>query len=662
MSTIVGPLTGLSEQEAARRLRRDGPNSPPPAPRRSLVALVASQLVHFFALLLWVAAVLAVVAGMPELGVAIVAVILVNAVFALLQELRADHAAERLRDLLPRRATVVRDARRRVIDAAELVVGDLVALEAGDKVSADLEVVRSAGLAVDASVLTGESEPVHPEVGEAVPAGAFVVEGEALARVTATGADTRLAAIAALTRAGAPPPTPLALALRRLVRTIAVIALSVGAVFFVVGALVGTPPAEGFIFAIGVTVALVPEALLPTVTLSLAVGAQRMARRHALVRHLESVETLGSTTIVCSDKTGTLTRNEMAVVAAWTPAGEAVVVGEGYEPEGRVEASPEVVALLRDAAVAAVRCSTGRAVAEEGRWVAQGDPMEAALDVLARRVVADVAGDVLRDREVRRFPFDPRRRRMSVVTETRVLVKGAPDALLPRCRPAPGADAALEDLTARGLRVLAVAVRDCPSPPATADEAERDLRLLALLGLEDPPRPGAAEAVAACRRAGVAVVMVTGDHPATALAIARETGLARGDAVLLGSELPDDEEELGRLVDRDGTVIARVAPEGKLRIAKALQRRGHVVAMTGDGVNDGPALQQADIGVAMGRCGTDVAREAADLVLLDDDFATIVAAIEQGRATFLNVRRFLTYHLASNVAEVTPFVVWALSG
>jgi calcium-translocating P-type ATPase len=388
-----------------------------------------------------------------------------------------------------------------------------------------------------------------------------------------------------------------------------------------------------------------------------------MADRHALVRRLDSVETLGSTTFICTDKTGTLTRNEMSVVEAWTPAGRARISGTGYEPTASVEAGEEAIPLLRSLAHAAVRCSTGRVAQKEGRWIARGDPMEAALDVFARRLGIDVEADEGSVPVTKRFPFDPRRRRMSVVVGDRLFVKGAPDSVCPRCLETKGAQEVLQAMTERGLRVIAVASRPALGSANEAEEAETELELLGLVGLEDPPRPHAAESVAACREAGIRVAMITGDHPATAEAIAREIGLAGQDCMVLqGHELPEDETILGALLDRDGVVVSRVAPEDKLRIARALHARGHVVAMTGDGVNDGPALQQADIGVAMGRSGTDVAREAADLVLLDDDFATIVAAVEQGRSTFANVRRFLTYHLTDNVAELTPFVVWALSG
>jgi magnesium-transporting ATPase (P-type) len=661
------PASGLSMAEAASRLAGEGPNVLPAPPRVPAWRRLVSEMFHFFALLFWVAGALAFVAGMPQLGVAVFFVVVLNGLFAFVQEERAEHAAERLQDLLPRRVTVVRDGVAVQVPAAEVVTGDAVLLEQGDRVSADLRLDVVHALAVDTSTLTGESVPAHPSAGDIAHAGCFVVEGEARATVVATGAHTRLAGIASLTRAQRRAPSPLHLELTRVSRVIAALAISVGFGFFGLAVLVGMPPSDGFLFAVGVTVALVPEGLLPTVTLSLAIGAQRMAGRHALVRHLEAVETLGSTTFICTDKTGTLTRNEMAVVEVWMPGGRALIEGIGYEPVADVRCDPAGSAdALRELARAALRCSSGRVIEEDGGWVARGDPMEAALDALARRVGVDEASDTRDAPEVVRFPFDARRRRMSVVVGDRVVVKGAPDAIFPRCTVPEGAIEALQALAGRGLRVLAVAARGLGGepPPRSADAAERGLTLLGLVALEDPPRRGAAAAIAACRRAGIRVAMVTGDHPATAQAIAREVGLLEGDdeLVVVGRTLPADDGVLGALLDRDGAVVARVSPEDKLRIARALRQRGHVVAMTGDGVNDAPALSEAAIGVAMGRSGTDVAREAADLVLLDDDFATIVAAIEQGRSTFSNIRRFLTYHLTDNVAELTPFVVWALSG
>ncbi len=656
---------GLTTFEASARLAAHGPNVLPLPRRPPAIRRLALEMVHFFALMLWVAGILAIVAGMPQLGVAIFVVIIVNGCFAFVQEHRAERAAERLRDLLPRRATVLRDGRPVEIDAADLVVGDVVLLEAGDRVSADLRAVDVQQCRVDRSTLTGESELVTLQNADALHAGTFVVEGEAVTVVTATGTSTRLAAIAQLSQATVRPPTPLATELNRVVRTIAAIALGVGAGFFVLALLIGTDPRDGFLFAIGVTVALVPEGLLPTVTLSLAIGAQRMAHQNALVRRLEAVETLGSTTFICTDKTGTLTENRMSVVEAWTPEGSARIEGEGYEPTATIDAPSAVRQRLAIAALVGARCSTGRVEEAEGQWIARGDPMEAAVHALALRCGVDVATAESTDPIIRRFPFDPRRRRMSVTTARAVFVKGAPEDVLPCCNTKAGSTPYLasDRLAERGLRVLAIATKTLDEQPDDAAAAERGLELVALIGLEDPPRLHAASAMAACRQAGMGVAMITGDHPATARAIAREVGLFTDEELVIdGRDLPEDDAVLGALVDRDGIVIARVAPEQKLRIAWALRLRGHVVAMTGDGVNDGPALHEANIGVAMGRSGTDVAREAADLVLLDDDFATIVAAVEEGRAAFGNLRRFLTYHLTDNVAELTPFVIWALSG
>ena len=654
---------GLTHAEAAARLAADGPNRLPPPERQPAWKRLVREFVHFFALMLWVAGVLAFVAGLPQLGIAIFVVIVINGVFAFVQEERAEQAAERLGDLMPVRVTVRREGAVEVIDAADLVVGDVVLLTPGDRVAADLQVSESHDLRVDESMLTGESRPVRRAEGDDAFAGTFVVTGEGVGHTVATGTDTRLADIAALTAGVRRPPSPLAGELDRVVRVVAALAVGVGLAFFGFSLLLDMAPRDGFLFAVGVTVALVPEGLLPTVTLSLAIGAQRMAARNALVRHLEAVETLGSTTVVCTDKTGTLTRNEMNVVEVWTRCGSVTVAGEGYGPDAVVEGSDDARERARRAAVAGVACVQGRAAERDGKWVAIGDPMEVALDALARRLGDGRASK--RTPARRRFAFDPVRRRSSVLTPDSLLVMGAPDSILPRCLDDEGAAAAVDALAERGLRVLATAQRPAAAvtDAAKSDEAEQGLELLGLIGLHDPPRPGVEHAVADCRASGVRLIMVTGDHPATAAAIARQVGLARTDApVLEGEDLPPDDDDLAAVLAGDGVVISRVAPEDKLRIARVLQEHGDVVAMTGDGVNDGPALREADIGVAMGRSGTDVAREAADLVLLDDDFATIVAAIGQGRATFSNIRRFLTYHLTDNVAELTPFVIWALSG
>ncbi len=659
---------GLTQHEARARLAVDGPNALPPPARPSALRRLGAQLVNPFALLLWGAVGLSWLAHLTTMALAIVAVVLANAAFAFAQGRRADRAAELLHHLLPVEVGVRRDGAVQQVDAELVVVGDVVVLEAGDRVPTDAEVLAASGLLVDLSTLTGEGEAAAVVEGDALYAGTFVVEGTADALVTATGTRTRLAGIARSTALVSAHVTPLTSELRRVVRGIGLLALLVGTAFFGLSVLLGRPVAEGYQLALGVTVALVPEALLPTVTLALAWGAEQMAKRQVLVRSLDAVETLGSTTFVCTDKTGTLTCNEMTVVEAWVPGGAAHVTGPGYGP--RAEVRIEGAAArggLEALAASGARCSRGYVREVEGTWRARGDPMEAAIDAFARRLGLDT--DTARagaHRDVT-FAFDPHRRRMSVLADGSVLAKGAPDAILPLCTDAPhlaAARALALDWGARGLRVLAVAGRPVgDDEPVDAASAERGLTLLGLLALHDPPRPDVAEALAACRRAGVRVAMITGDHPATAEAIATQVGLRSADGpVLVGADLPVDDDALGALLDHDGVVVARVEPEDKLRIARVLRARGHVVAMTGDGVNDGPALREADIGIAMGASGTDVAREAADLVLLDDHFASIVAGIELGRATYVNVRRFLTYHLTDNVAELAPFVVWGLTG
>ncbi len=654
---------GLSSERAAQLLKQAGPNQLPAEKPVPQWRKLWGEMTHFFALMLWCAAGLAFIADMPQLAVAIIVVVVVNGVFAHIQQERAQHAAAKLRGLLPADVVVRRDGKVRKVHASELVVGDVVLLAAGDRVPADMVFLSASACAVDESMLTGESAPVPKIAGDPAWGGTFLVNGYAEAAVSATGAGTRLAGIAALTSGAVSPPTPLAQELRRIVRVTAGMALGIAAVFFLASLLVGFQWRDSFLFSIGVAVALVPEGLLPTVTLSLAMGAQRMASRNGLVRNLEAVETLGSTTFICTDKTGTLTQNRMNAVEVFTAAGSVHVTGEGYAPDAGIQGSG--VEKAAEAALAARAASQGRAEFHDGQWRAQGDPMEAAMDVLARRLTGTEGGPS----PWRRLPFDPVRRRESALVGTDLFCKGAPETVLPVCEAVPGpVKEQVEVMASRGLRVMAVARRRLGGAAGTwrstpAAELETGMELLGLIGLQDPPRPDVGDVIRTARQAGLRVAMITGDHPATAAAIARQIGLTGApEFVLEGANLPEDDQILGALLDRDGVVVSRVSPEQKLRVAKALQSRGHVVAMTGDGVNDGPALREADIGVAMGLSGTDVAREASDLVLLDDHFGTIVAAIEQGRATYANIHRFLTYHLTDNVAELTPFVIWALSG
>ncbi|NYZ14879.1 cation-transporting P-type ATPase [Azospirillum sp. RWY-5-1] len=650
---------GLTTREAARRLGRFGANTLK-APRREPMAVrLLRSFTHFFALLLWLAAALAAVAeirqpgeGMGLLAIAVVAVILVNGLFSFAQDYRAERELAALAKLLPQRVKTWRDGQVSEVEAAALVPGDVIVLTAGDRVPADARLLSATGVRLDASTLTGESVPVlrtadpcteheAPMAGNLVFAGTSVVAGEGTALVYATGNHTEFGRIANLTQGEQRERWPLLGEIAALSRLIAVLAVGLGAVFFAIGVHAGQPVMAAFVFAIGIIVANVPEGLLPTVTLALAMAARRMARRNVLVRHLPAVEALGSATVICTDKTGTLTLNRMTVRAT--------------------DGEPGAIAAVERHCHTLARSKTG--------WL--GDPMEVAL--------VEHAGPGPVHARTGEVPFDTERRRLSTLhrapTGPVVYTKGAAETVLPLCTARATAAgvvplddtgraavlAAQDAMADRGLRVLALAWRDDPDPA----DPERGLVLAGLVGLEDPPRPEVPDAVAKARAAGIRVVMVTGDHPHTALAIAREIGLVRGSdpELVTGDALRTmTDSHLMLVLDGDEVVFARVGADQKLRIVQALQRRGETVAVTGDGVNDAPALKQGDIGVAMGRCGTDVAREAADMILLDDNFASIVHAVEEGRAVFANIRRFMTYIFTSNIPEIVPFLAFILLG
>lgn len=695
---------GLTAAEATERLAQQGPNRLPRPRRTPWYVDLSRQFVHLLALLLWGGAALAWVAGMPELSWAILAVILINGLFSFWQQYKAERAVEALEALLPTQVTVRRDGQPRIVDAAEVVSGDVLLVSEGDAVPADARLISAVRLRVDLSALTGESRPsprhARPLTREALApaeqanlvfAGTNVVEGRGEAVVFATARRTEFGRIAKLTEFTHPRPSPIECELIRITRLITVLSLTMGLGCFAVGTALGRLTwVQGFLFGVGILVANVPEGLLPTLTLSLAYGVRRMADRRAVVKRLAKVEALGATTVIVTDKTGTLTENQMTVRALWRDDAEWEVTGVGYEPAGEIRpcdpsGSPDSVNEML--LVAALCCDARLAPPEapQGVWRIHGDPTEGAILVAARKAGFDEAALAARPR-LAELPFDSVRKRMTTIQRLDgravACVKGAPSEILGRCRRQHGAfgdtpwDAAAREraqqandrLARRGLRVLAVAKRSVAEPAESdenhwqVDETETELTFLGLLAMEDPPRPETPAAVAACREAGIRVLMATGDSGLTGAAIGREIGLlGESCRTVTGAELEAlSDDGVEQLLHGEDVLFARVAPQHKLRLVEALQRRGEVVAVTGDGVNDAPALKRADVGVAMGLCGTEVARQAADVVLTDDNFATIVAAIEEGRAVFANVRKFLTYILASNVPEIVPFVAMVL--
>ncbi|HEV7204174.1 MAG TPA: cation-transporting P-type ATPase [Jatrophihabitans sp.] len=687
---MTAPLTdpaaiarGLSEREAARRLVVYGPNQLVRRGGRHWPRRLLAQLTHPLAVLLALAAVLAATTGNGALGIAIVVVIVLNAAFAFVEELQAERSIETLASYLPDRAVVVRDGHRVHIDATSLVPGDVLVLEEGDRVCADGQVVVG-GVEVDMSTLTGEAAPVSRTAGgdssglpllerhDRVFSGTACTGGDAHVLVVHTGMHTELGRIAALSEQVTREVSPLERQVKRVAWLIAICATGVGLVFLPAGVLAGLGWASAGSFAIGLIVANVPEGLLPTITLALALGVRDLAHRQAIVKRLSAVETLGSTTVICTDKTGTLTRNDMTAVRLWVAG-----VDVDLEADGRRAPSDQVLALVRAAAL----CTTAEVV--PGNGVVTGDPTEVALVLLARSLGGET--DPLR-RDAQRvavFHFSSQLQRMATVdrdaSSLLVHVKGAPEAVAPCCSTVltaagevtfdaaarAGLDAVVDRYATRGLRVLAVAQRRVAAVPADRDAAESGLCLLGLVALFDPPRPEVADAIARAHAAGIRVHVVTGDHGRTAAEIAARVGIGAEDPLIVsGHELDRmSEPDLDRLLAADQEVIfARSSPEAKLRIADALRDRGEIVAMTGDGVNDAPALHRADIGIAMGRSGTDVAREAATMVLADDNFTTIVAAVEAGRRVYDNVRKFIVYIFAHAVPEVAPFLLFALSG
>ncbi len=742
---------GLSDDEARQRFEKFGANELPAPAHRPLWLRFTDQLTHFMALLLWVAGILAFVSRTPELGWAIWAVILINAIFSFWQEFQAERALAALKKVLPMQVKVYRQGTLQQIPARDLVRGDVMQLEEGDRISADARLVSAESFYVDVSVLTGESLPVarnaYPvrmrqaisiragkplerpgehslqervnpaEIANLVLAGSTVAAGRAVAVVYATGAQTEFGQVAHLTTIIKREPSTLEIQVTRIVRIITAIAIGMGITVFLLSyLLIGMDVTESFIFAIGIIVANVPEGLLPTVTLALALGVQRMAKQNALVRRLSAVETLSATSVICTDKTGTLTKNEMTVRYLWIPWQQQdqppsttdththlaaphlmEVTGVGYDPTTGAVQMPADFAIawkVRLLLTGAALCSNARLLhPSPSRWQEIGDPTEAALLVAAAKAGLNLESLQQQFPRLREVPFDSRRRMMTVVLDwqssdiwTQTLpnlafTKGAPVEVLRHCQwilrngsveevthtSADEVIATNDQLASEGFRVLGLAARPGDGAFLTlrAQELEQNLIFIGLIAMFDPPRPEVPAAIAQCHGAGIKVTMVTGDYGLTAEAIARKIGLVGNEhhphdrvRVVTGDGMGHlSDAQLRQILKyRSALVFARMSPEHKLRLVQAYKDMGEIVAVTGDGVNDAPALRAAHIGIAMGMNGTDVAREAADIVLTDDNFATIVTAVEQGRAIYQNIRKFMTYILASNIPEITPFL------
>ncbi len=700
---------GLSQAEAVERLAKFGKNELQKIKGTPLIYKLLSNFTHLMAILLWVGGILAIIAEMPQLAVAVWMVNIINGAFSFWQEFRAEKATEALKKMLPSYARVLRDGAEQRILSEELVPGDILILAEGDSVSADGRLVVEAELRMDQSTLTGESRPIrkssdavfdstlsYTEIPNLIFAGTNVSAGTGKAVVFSTGMNTEFGKIAKLTQSVGEDLSPLQKEMQTVTKMVTMIAVGIGVLFFVLAALLaGIDLAESFIFAIGMIVAFVPEGLLPTVTLALAMGTQRMAKRHALVKRLSAVETLGCTTVICTDKTGTLTQNEMTVRGIWTSGQKFDVTGNGYQPVGDFLLNGKPVSPTQDLTrllLAAGLCNNSRVLPpdeESNRWTVLGDPTEAAL-----KVVASKAGIVLEEEEehaprIQELPFESRRKRMSTihsldgywrnVGKRIAYVKGSPKEVLELCQTIErdGIEQELtseqrqeimranDDYARNGLRVLAVAQKDLPADlnDLNPETVEQEMKFLGLIAMMDPPRPEVSEAVQKCRNAGIRVVMITGDYGLTAESIARRIGIITGEKahIVTGVELETMSEPQLQESLKSEVIFARVAPEHKLRVVAALQKMGHVVAVTGDGVNDAPALKKADIGVAMGISGTDVAKEAAAMILTDDNFASIVNAVEEGRAVYANIKKFSTYIFTSNAPEAVPFILFVLS-
>jgi magnesium-transporting ATPase (P-type) len=686
------------------RLGRFGRNVIREVEGKPLIVKFFANFTHLMAILLWVGGAVGFIAQMPQLGIAIWMVNIINGVFSFWQEYRAEKATEALRKLLPSYARVLRDGEEQRILAEELVPGDVLLLSEGDRISADGRLVEVAELRIDQSTLTGESHTVrktsdgipqsdlaYAEMPNLVFAGTSVTSGTGKAVVIATGMATEFGKIANMTQLVEEELSPLQREMAFTTRMVTIIACSIGIIFFVLAAmLVGVSLAESFIFAMGMVVAFVPEGLLPVVTLSLARSTQRMAQRNALIKRLSAVETLGCTTVICTDKTGTLTQNEMTVRDLWLPNRGLTVTGTGYRPEGLIMEGGEPVPVdgdLRLLLIAGGLCNNSRVIPPDTKtphWTVLGDRTEAAMKVAALKAGIDLEAEVRYTLRLRELPFDSVRKRMCTIHQIQssrvAYVKGAPKEILGLCSRVRRNQKdhaidenfrseimAAQDAYARnGLRVLAVALRELPDDGTDyrPEVIECELTFLGLEAMMDPPRDEVAQAVGTCHRAGIRIIMITGDYGLTAESIARRIGIIRQPQprIISGADFDAMDDEMLKSTLKEEVIFARATPEHKLQVVTALQEMGHIVAVTGDGVNDAPALRKADIGVAMGIAGTDVAKEAADIILTDDNFASIVNAVEEGRGVYANIKKFVSYIFTSNITEAMPFFFWALSG
>lgn len=708
MTDLHTTSTGLSQQEASTRLAKYGENTITREKQTSQLLIFLKNFTSVMAILLWVSGFVAILSGTLELGIAIWLVNIINGIFSYWQEHEAQKATNSLMKMLPTYTQVYRDGKLQQVNATQIVPGDVFNLQAGNAVPVDARLIKATSVQVDQSALTGESVPESKKVafdagqGEfaesnLVYAGTTVGAGTATAVAFATGMHTEFGQIAALTQQQKRSLSPLQLELNRLTKQISLIAISLGVLFFVAAIFfVHYPVAQSFIFALGMIVAFIPEGLLPTVTLSLAQGVQRMAKKHALLKDLNSVETLGETTVICSDKTGTLTQNQMTVDHVWTPAHTYTVTGQGYVNNGEIQlngkpihygSDPDLDLLIRLVAFnndTEVEPAKGKA-----RPKILGTPTEASLVILAQKSGIDTNAYTQKFPRLKELPFDSDRKRMTTIHQhdpqtLSICTKGSLSDLLPHCdtiqengkvRPLTQADkdaidAANRKYAALGLRSIATAYREIPQAAdkkkkldgLTIETAETKLTFVGLAIMSDPPRPEIYAAIKKCHNASIKIIMVTGDSSLTAKSIAVKIGLTSDKArVVTGTELDAMSKADLKQALAGEIIFARVAPEQKYKIVSTLQEMGEIVASTGDGVNDAPALKKADIGVAMGVTGTDVAKDAADMILTDDNFASIVAAIEEGRTVYSNIQKFLIYILNSNLPEAVPSALFLFS-